>query len=147
MATKTPSYHAYLLRCWREEQTARLIGYFSIMAILLGCMGLFGLASFTVERRRKEIGIRKVLGATVTRIAVRLTREFGILVVVSNVIAWPIGFYVMSSWLNQFAHRIDLHAGFFAVAGGVALFVALGTVVHQAIRTALANPVDALRYE
>jgi putative ABC transport system permease protein len=131
----------------REEQTTRLIGGFSVLAILLGCMGLFGLASFTVERRRKEIAIRKTLGATIGGIVVKLTREPGLLVMASNVIAWPIGFYLMSLWLERFAYRIDLHLGFFAIAGAVALLVALVTVAYQAIRAARANPVDALRYE
>ncbi len=110
-------------------------------------MGLFGLASFTVERRRKEIAIRKTLGATIGGTVVMLIRESGLLVIASNVIAWPIGFYLMSSWLERFAYRIDLHVGFFAIAGAVALVVALGTVAHQAVRAARANPVDALRYE
>lgn len=130
-----------------EEQAARLTANFSILAILLGCMGLFGLASFTVERRKKEIAIRKTLGATVSRITMLLSRESVLLVIASNLIAWPIGFYLMGSWLEQFTDRINLHLGFFAIAGTITLLVALGTVAHQAIRAAYANPVDALRDE
>ena len=131
----------------QETQTARLVGAFSIIAVLLGCLGLFGLSSFTVERRRKEIGIRKVLGASIWDITYRLSKESMLLVIVANIIAWPVGIYLLMEWLNQYAYRIDLHLWHFIMSGMVAMFVALITVGYQAMRAANANPVDTLRDE
>ena len=131
----------------REEQTAQIMRDFSALAILLGCMGLFGLVSFTVQQRRKEIGIRKALGASTRSIAARLLYETTAVVVLANAIAWPVGLYLLWEWLNRFAYRIDLHVGFFAYAGGMALLVALMTVGYQAARAAHTNPVDVLRTE
>ena len=131
----------------REAQTARLVSIFSIISVLLGCLGLFGLSSFTVERRRKEMSIRKILGASVWDIAYRLSKESILLVIVANLIAWPISIYLLREWLNQYAYRIDLHFGYFALSGVVAMLVALMTVGYQAMRAANANPVDAIRDE
>ncbi len=131
----------------QEEQTTRLIGTFSILTILLGCMGLFGLTSFAMERRRKEIGIRRVLGASVFNILLLLSKEFVVLIVGANLIAWPVGLYLLTEWLNRFAYRIDLHIGYFVLAGLTALAIALVTVSFQATKAARSNPVDALRYE
>jgi len=131
----------------RETQTARLIGAFSIISVLLGCLGLFGLSSFTVERKRKEIGIRKVLGASVWDITYRLSKESILLVIVANLIAWPVGIYLLMEWLNQYAYRIDLQFGYFMLSGLVAMLVALMTVGYQAMRAANANPVEVLRDE
>ena len=131
----------------REEQTTQLVGAFSVLALFLGSLGLFGLASFAVERRRREIGIRKALGAAVTGIVYGLTRESGLMVLAANLVAWPVGFYLMTEWLNRFAYRIDLHLGYFAVSGAIAVLVALATVSYHALRAATSNPVDALRYE
>jgi putative ABC transport system permease protein len=121
--------------------------YFSFLAILIASLGLFGLASFSAAQRTKEIGIRKVLGATVADITLILSREFVMLVIVSNVFAWPIAYYVMNKWLQSFAYRVDFSWWVFVLAGLIALAVALMTVSWQAIRAALANPVESLRYE
>jgi putative ABC transport system permease protein len=130
-----------------DEQTAEAIGFFSVLAILVACLGLFGLASFTTERRRKEIGIRIVLGASVSGVIALLTREFVLLVVVSNLVAWPIAYYAMNRWLEDFAYRTDLDATTLLLAGGLALLIALLTVIVQAVKAALVNPATALRYE
>ena len=131
----------------QEERISRVMTDFSALAILLACMGLFGLVWFTVENRQKEIGIRKTLGAGVWDIVHRLSREFSYVVIVANVIAWPIGFYLLREWLNRFAYRIDPALVHFVVAGGLALLVAMATVGYHALRAARANPVDVLRNE
>jgi putative ABC transport system permease protein len=108
---------------------------------------LFGLAAFTAEQRTKEIGIRKVLGATVSGVTMLLSKDFAKLVMVAYVIACPIAWYAMQKWLQGFAYRIEMGWWVFALAGGLALVIALLTVSTQAIKAALANPVDSLRYE
>ena len=134
-----------------DYQSARRLGsvfmLFSVLAVVVACIGLFGLAAFTAERKTKEVGIRKVLGASVSDMVTMLSREFMILVLVANVIAWPVAWYVMKNWLESFAYRIDIVWTVFAIAGGLALAIALLTVSYQAIRAALTNPVEALRYE
>jgi putative ABC transport system permease protein len=129
----------------RQERTSRLMGDFSVVAILLGCFGLYGLASFTVERKRKEIGIRKVMGASVSNIIELLARETTAVIILANAVAWPVGYYLMSTWLESFPYRIDLHIGFFAAAGAVTLLVAGGTVAYQAVRAARLAPVESIR--
>ena len=130
-----------------EQRMETIFRYFSSLSILIASLGLFGLASFSAEQRTKEIGIRKVLGATVSDITMALSREFLMLVIVSNVLAWPVAYYVMNKWLQSFAYRIDFSPWAFVLAGVTALLVALMTVSWQAIRAAVSNPVDALRYE
>ena len=130
-----------------ESKLQQIVGYFTALAILIACLGLFGLASFTVAQRTKEIGIRKVLGASVANLLMLLLKEFALLVIVANLIAWPLAWYGMNAWLGDFAYRVDIGWWVFALAGGVALLTALLTVSWQAVRTALANPVQALRYE
>jgi putative ABC transport system permease protein len=130
-----------------EQRMETIFKYFSFLAILIASLGLFGLASFSAAQRTKEIGIRKVLGATVADITLILSREFVMLVIVSNVFAWPIAYYVMNKWLQSFAYRVDFSWWVFVLAGLIALAVALMTVSWQAIRAALANPVESLRYE
>ena len=121
--------------------------WFAGLAIALSRLGLFGMAVFSIERRTKEIGIRKVLGASVGGVVTLLSKDFVKLVLLANLIAWPVAWYAMSKWLQDFAYRIELGWWTFALAGGVALLIALLTVSAQAIRAALANPVEALRYE
>ena len=121
--------------------------WFAALAIALSCLGLFGMAVFSIERRTKEIGIRKVLGASVSSVVTLLSKDFVKLVLIANLIAWPVAWYAMNQWLQDFAYRIELGWWTFALAGGVALLIALLTVSAQAIRAALANPVEALRYE
>jgi len=130
-----------------EERLGRIFRVFTLFAILIGCLGLFSLASFAAEQRTKEIGIRKVLGSSSGSIIVLLCREFVLLVVMANVIAWPIAFFTMKKWLEGFPYRTDIHMATFIVAGLMALTIALLTVGYRAIRAALSNPVDSLRYE
>jgi putative ABC transport system permease protein len=108
---------------------------------------LLGLISFSTESRTKEIGIRKVLGATSAHIATLLSKEFVRLVVIANLVAWPVAWVAMNGWLRNFAYRIGLQAWVFALAGGLSLLVALLTVGSQAMRSAAANPVETLRSE
>jgi putative ABC transport system permease protein len=133
-------YHA-------EQQAGKVINSFSLLALFVACLGLFGLASFTAEQRTKEIGIRKVLGATVTGIVMLLSKEFTRYVLLANIIAWPIAWFVASKWLNSFAYRIDIAWWFFFLAGGLAFLIAILTVITQAVKAAVANPVDSLKYE
>ena len=130
-----------------DQRFAALFSVFAGLAISIACLGLFGLASFSARQRTKEIGIRKVLGASVTGITRLLSKDFLKLVFAANVMACPVAYYVMNNWLQDFAYRIDIGWWVFAFAGGVALLIALLTVSAQAIKAALANPVEALRYE
>jgi len=130
-----------------EEKLGRISFYFSLLAILIACLGLFGLAAFFAEQRTKEIGVRKVLGASVAGIVGLLSKDFIKLMLVANLLAWPVAWYAMNKWLQDFAYRINIGWWIFALAGGVALFIALLTVSTQAIKAALANPVEVLRYE
>jgi putative ABC transport system permease protein len=131
----------------RETQTGELFKAFAGIAILLSCLGLFGLAVFTAERRIKEIGIRKVLGASVQNISMLVSREFAWLVVIANIIAWPIAWYFTHQWLQEFAYRIEISWWIFIVSGFISLALALLTVSSQAIRAAMVNPVKSLRSE
>jgi len=130
-----------------EEQTAKIIRTFSIIAIFIACLGLFGLAAFTAEKRTKEIGIRKVLGASISNLIFLLSTEFTKWVLVANIIAWPVAYYAMHKWLQAFAYRVSIGLWTFFVAAGVAFVIALLTVSYQAVKSALANPVESLRYE
>ncbi len=130
-----------------EMLMSRLSGIFAGLAILISCLGLFGLAAYTAERRTKEIGIRKVLGASAARMAGLLSGDFLRLVVVSCLIAFPVAWWMMQDWLKAYAYRISLEWWVFAAAGLVAVLIALATVSYQAVRAALANPVKAMRSE
>ncbi len=125
----------------------KIISYSTAFAVLLAGLGLFGLATLAATSRTKEIGIRKVLGASVARVVTLLSREFALLVLLANLIAWPLAYLVMNKVLQNYAYRIDLSWWVFGLAGSIALFIALLTVSTQAIKAALANPVEALRYE
>jgi len=131
----------------QEERWGEIINYSSVLAITIACLGLFSLVNLSLERRVKEIGIRKVLGASVRGIVTHLSKDFVKLVLVANVIAWPVAWYAMNRWLQDFAYRIDIGWWVFTLAAGLALVIALLTVSTQAIRAALANPVEALKYE
>ncbi|HVU59120.1 MAG TPA: ABC transporter permease [Puia sp.] len=130
-----------------EERIGRLAAVFATLAILISCLGLFGLASFMAEQRTKEIGIRKVLGATVFILWRMLSREFVLLVVISCCIAIPLTWHILDKWLRQFNYRISISWVLFLVVGMGALLLALVTVSYQAVRAALANPVKSLRSE
>ena len=124
-----------------------LLTYFAGLAILIACLGLFGLASFTTEQRTKEIGIRKVLGASTGGIITLLSKDFMILVVISNIIAWPIAYYSMNNWLQDFAYRIDIDLLIFLATAILSILIALFTVSFKTTKAAIANPVESLRYE
>ncbi|NHF59924.1 FtsX-like permease family protein [Flavobacteriaceae bacterium TP-CH-4] len=130
-----------------ENRVSALSKYFAGMAILISCLGLFGLAIFTSERRRKEISIRKVLGQSVAQVTLMLSKEFAKLVVLAILIALPIAYFLSNDWLSGFAYRIPLRLWYFTVAGMVALIIAMLSVGSQAIRAANRNPVNALREE
>ena len=130
-----------------EERLSRVFSYFAILAVFIACLGLFGLASFTAEQRTKEIGIRKILGASVSGVALLLSKEFTKWVLIANAIAWPIAYFASRLWLQGFAYRTNLTLTTFIVSMAISFFIALLTVSYQAMRTAIANPVDSLRYE
>jgi len=130
-----------------EMLIQQLAGVFAVLSIIISSLGLFGLAAFTAERRTKEMGVRKVLGASISSLVGLLNREFVVLVLVSCAVAFPIAWWIMSDWLGNYQYHTELHWWVFAVAGLGALFIALFTVSSQAIRAALANPVKSLRNE
>jgi putative ABC transport system permease protein len=130
-----------------EEKTGRILNIFAVLTILVACLGLFGLATYTAEQRTKEIGIRKVLGASVTQVTNMLSKDFLKLVLVACVIAFPLSYWVMYKWLQDFAYRINISWVVFVLAGVAALAIALLTVSFQAIKAAIANPVKSLRTE
>ncbi len=130
-----------------DQQFGRVFGLFTMLAFLISCLGLFGLASFTTEQRTKEIGIRKILGASVSSILLFLTKEFTKWVLIANIIAWPIAYYAMHRWLQDFAYRTNIGIFTFIISALLALTIALLTVSYQAVKAALANPIEALRYE
>ena len=130
-----------------EEQFGYLTLSFSLLAIFIGCLGLSGLAAFMAEKRTKEIGVRKVLGASISGLVFLLTKEFTKWVLVANFIAWPIAFVVMNKWLQNFTYRITIGWHTFLMAGMIALIIAVTTVSFQSIRAALSNPVESLKYE
>jgi len=131
----------------KEDARAQIFAAFSLLAVIIGCLGLFGLASFTAERRTKEIGIRKVLGARTRDIVRLLVWQFSRPVIIANLIAWPIAWWMMRDWLNGFDQRIALTPVPFAVAAAIALGIAVATVVGHSVKVARANPIHALRYE
>lgn len=137
----------YALKFANEERIGRLTGFFGIFAVFISCLGLFGLAAFTAEQRTKEIGVRKVLGATVFNVLQLISKEFLALVVISLVIATPIAYYFMYNWLQDYQYRTPLSWWIFAATGTGALGITLLTVSFQAIKAAIANPVKSLRSE
>jgi putative ABC transport system permease protein len=134
-------------RYWQETRQSTIYGTLSLLAIFVACLGLFGLAAFTTERRRKEISIRKSLGASQSTLFLLLSKDLAQSVALSMAIAWPVTYYLMASWLEKFAFRIDLGPGVFLFGGAVGLAIALVTVSWQTIRAATRNPVEVLRHE
>lgn len=130
-----------------EQKLGRIFGYFAFVAIFVSCLGIFGLASFTAEKKNKEIGIRKVLGATVSSIVILLSKEFSRWILLANIIAWPIGWYAMHKWLDNFAYRTSLSPWPFVLAGALSFVIAALPISYQSIRAAIADPIDSLRYE
>jgi putative ABC transport system permease protein len=131
----------------KEENLASLVNMFSILAIIISGLGIFGLSVFQSEQRIKEIGIRKVLGATAIEITFLLTKSFSKWVLYANIVAFPIAYYFVDKWLQDFAYRINISWWVFALSGGIALLIALITVSFHAVKAATANPIEALRYE
>ncbi|HEY8969430.1 MAG TPA: FtsX-like permease family protein, partial [Puia sp.] len=130
-----------------EQVTSRLSVLFAVLAIIISCLGLLGLVMFAAEQRVKEIGIRKVLGASLSQIIGLFAKDFMQLVLIAFLIAGPLGWYAMNSWLRDFAYRISISWWIFGLSGAVALLIALLTVSHQALRAATANPIKSLRTE
>ena len=130
-----------------DRRIGRLINVFTALAVVVACLGLFGLASFMAERRAKEIGVRKVLGAPVSSIVIMLSKSFLKWICISNLIAWPVSFVLMNRWLQEFAYRTSFKPQLFPITGLFSIFIALFTVSTQSIRAALTNPVKSLRSE
>ncbi len=155
MAAFSPSYpfdytfmdDAYNRMYQTETRLGSLLSYFTFLALFLACLGLLGLAAFMAQQRTKEIGVRKVLGATLSDILVLLSKDFTRLVVIAFILAAPMAYFAQSQWLQAFAHRISVGWGTFMLAGGAVLLIAWLTVSYQTIRAAQANPVKSLRYE
>jgi len=131
----------------REQRLGRLFNIFSALAIFIGLLGLFGMASFSSEQRTREIGIRKVFGAGVSEIILLLSREFTKWVLFANVIAWPVAWFMADAWLDTFANRILMPYWAFVAAGVVSFLLSIATVSWQAARAAKQNPVISLKYE
>lgn len=130
-----------------EDRYSQVISVFSVVALFIACLGLLGLASFIAKQRKKEIGIRKVHGASIESIIQIVSGEFAILVIIGNLIAWPTAYYFMNKWLQEFAYRVDLSWWIFIVSGLMTLIIAMLTVGYQAIKAAVANPVESLKNE
>ena len=131
----------------KDQKLGTAFGIFAMIAVIIACLGLFGLASYTSEVRTKEIGVRKVLGASVSNIVLLISREFLWLIIIANIVAWPIAYYAMNKWLGEFAYATGINIWLFISAGALALFIAIVTVSYQSIKAAIQNPVKSLRYE
>jgi putative ABC transport system permease protein len=135
-------------RQYRSDQTiAQIFICFTLLALAVASLGLFGLVSYTSERRSKEIGIRKVLGASVTTLISMLTFEFSKWVLISNLIAWPIAYYALEHWLQNFAYRVEVGWGPFLFSGLIVLTISLFTMMFHSVKAALGKPVEVLRHE
>jgi putative ABC transport system permease protein len=135
-------------RQYRSDiKTAEIFGLFTFLSIFISCLGLIGLSSLMITHKTKEIGIRKVLGASVPDVIKLVSKEFMKLVLLANLIAWPVAYYFMNNWLQDFAYRINISWWIFFISGGIALVIALITISFQAIKAATANPVKSLKYE
>jgi putative ABC transport system permease protein len=132
---------------YMDRQLERTTRYSSGLAVTIACLGLFGLSALSVTRRTKEIGVRKVLGASIPSVLILVGREFLMLVILANLIAWPVAYLVMQSWLSEFAYRTPIGIDTFASAGLLALAIAIASICYQAAKAATANPIDAIRYE
>ena len=130
-----------------ENSFKKILGYFAIFAVFISCLGLFGLACYLTEQRTKEIGIRKVLGASIPRLVLMFSKEFAKWVIVANIIAWPVAYFAMSQWLQGFAYRTGIQIWIFLLSSFLALLIALGTVTVHTAKAALTNPAESLKYE
>ena len=130
-----------------DIQTEQILGFFTFLSIFISCLGLIGLSSLMTIQRTKEIGVRKVLGASIKSLLILLSKELLKWVIIANIIAWPVAYYFMNRWLQGFAYRINLTWWIFLSAGSIALLIAIATISFQAIKAATANPIESLRYE
>jgi putative ABC transport system permease protein len=130
-----------------EHRVGELFALFATLAIVISCLGVFGLISFTAEQSTKEIGVRKVLGASAGSIVLLLSKRFVRWVLVANLVAWPLAWFAMNKWLEGFAYRASINPLFFPLAGLIALAIAIATVSYHSIKTAFTDPADSLRYE
>jgi putative ABC transport system permease protein len=130
-----------------DEKMGKLFIFFSILIVFIACLGIYGLATFLGEQRVKEIGVRKVMGASTSKIMQLLTKDFTKWVIISNIIAIPIGYYIMNKWLQDFAYRTSLSIWVFALAGVITLIISLLTISVQTYKTANLNPAKTLKYE
>ena len=130
-----------------EEQLSEVVIFFAVLAILIACLGLFGLAAFSAEQRRKELGVRKVLGAGITQLVVTFSREFTRLVAISLLVATPVAYLAVDNWLAGFAYKTSIDPTVFILAGAASIIIAWGTISFQSLKSAFRNPVDSLRDE
>jgi putative ABC transport system permease protein len=121
--------------------------YFTGLSIFIACLGLFGLASFTAEQNTKEIGIRKVMGASVSGVVVLLSKRFGKLILIANVIGWPLAYVSLRRWLDNFHYRISIGIEVFVLSSAVVLVIVFASIAYQSIKAALTDPAVAIRYE
>ena len=129
------------------ERSRDILSYFTFLAIFIACLGLFGMVAYSAEKRTKEIGIRKTLGGSVTQIVSLLSKELILLVLIANVIAYPLAYFAIEQWLKDFPYRMNISISTFLISTIVALAISLLTISYQAVKAATANPIKALRYE
>jgi putative ABC transport system permease protein len=130
-----------------ERQLTNIVLNFTVLSLFIACLGLFGLSSYTAEQKTKEIGIRKILGSTVSGVVMLLLRQYGRLILIANVIAWPLAYYALHRWLQNFYYRISIRLEFFLLGMALVLVIAVVSVGFQSLKAALASPADSLRYE
>ena len=130
-----------------EDRLATMFGVFTLLALFISCLGLFGLATFSAQRRTKEIGIRKVMGASILQISTLISKEFLILVLVAICLACPLGWWLMNAWLQDFAYRTQISWEVYGIAAMLTIIIALSTITYQAIKAAMMNPVKSLKVE
>lgn len=130
-----------------EKQTRKLFTIFTVLAIFIACLGLYGLAAFVADQRTKEIGIRKVMGASVFKVVKTLNLNFSLWILIANIIAWPAAWYIMNQWLQNFAFRVNIPWWSFVIASGLSMIIAYAVISTQTARAALRNPAETLKHE
>ena len=130
-----------------EEKASAIISSFTYLAIIISCLGLFGLATFSIERKRKEVGIRKVLGASELNVVVLIAKQFLKLVAAANILAWPASYFIIDTWLSNYAYKISIGIDTFMFGGAISLAVAMLTILYQTLRAATINPVISIKEE
>ena len=130
-----------------EERISKIMRSFTLFAIFISCLGLFGLAAFSAQKKTKEIGIRKALGASISSLIILVSKQFMKLVLISFVFAWPLAYYLMKNWLNNYAFKIELNIWIFIISGIILIIITFLTILYQSINASRTNPVDSLKYE